>query len=371
MKKLFLTLLLALAGCQLLPAQTEMLLKTSSNNQITEDVAFGSGRTLTIKSGATFGYDAGASFSGSASEFLSDISAQPLDADLTAIAALMTTSTGRGFLTLADAAAGRTYLSLVIGTDVQAFDTDLAIYASITPSANVQTILGAANYAAIRTALGLGSGDSPTFTDVTVTTEAYDATGWNGDNTVPTKDAVRDKMETLAPAGTWVLLGSATAASSAQINVDNVVTSDYDVYKIEFDRLVPATNGATGEMILRSSSPSNIGGTYKRGRRYVGINGSYFGFNENVTGTNGFPFETQSNDAASFLDGEVKIKLKTNSASKAVFMHWIDMSSFDGAFYESTGGGYNSNTTAVAGFGFAYTSGNVVSGTISVYGLKK
>lgn len=38
--------------------------------------------------------------------------AQPLDADLTAIAALTTTTFGRGFLDRADAAAGRTYLGL-------------------------------------------------------------------------------------------------------------------------------------------------------------------------------------------------------------------------------------------------------------------
>lgn len=37
---------------------------------------------------------------------------QPIDADLTSIAALTTTANGRGFLTLADAAAGRTYLGL-------------------------------------------------------------------------------------------------------------------------------------------------------------------------------------------------------------------------------------------------------------------
>lgn len=37
---------------------------------------------------------------------------QPIDADLTAIAALTTTGYGRGFLTLADAAGGRTYLGL-------------------------------------------------------------------------------------------------------------------------------------------------------------------------------------------------------------------------------------------------------------------
>jgi len=34
--------------------------------------------------------------------------------------------------------------------------------------------------------------------DVVVPTEVYDATGWNGDNSVPTKDAVRDKIETIS-----------------------------------------------------------------------------------------------------------------------------------------------------------------------------
>jgi len=50
---------------------------------------------------------------------------QPLDSDLTAIAALSTTSFGRALLALADAAALRSTAGLVIGTDVQAHDTDL------------------------------------------------------------------------------------------------------------------------------------------------------------------------------------------------------------------------------------------------------
>ena len=56
---------------------------------------------------------------------------QPLDSDLTAIAALTTTTFGRSLLALADAAAGRTSLGLVIGTNVQAFDQDLADIAGI------------------------------------------------------------------------------------------------------------------------------------------------------------------------------------------------------------------------------------------------
>lgn len=91
---------------------------------------------------------------------------QPLDSDLTAIAALSTTSFGRSVLALADAAALRTAAGLVIGTNVQAFDADLSTYAGITPSADVQSLLGAADYAAMRTLLGLVIG-----TDV----QAFDA----------------------------------------------------------------------------------------------------------------------------------------------------------------------------------------------------
>lgn len=97
---------------------------------------------------------------------------QPLDSDLSAIAALSTTSYGRSFLTQADASAGRTYLGLgtiateaasdyltkagnlsglgststarsnlgvAIGSDVQAYDSDLTAWAGVNPSAYSNT----------------------------------------------------------------------------------------------------------------------------------------------------------------------------------------------------------------------------------------
>lgn len=79
---------------------------------------------------------------------------QPLDADLTSIAALTTTAHGRGLLDDANAAASLTSIG------AQPADADLTTYAGITPSANVQTMLGSADNAAIVSNIGAQPADA-------------------------------------------------------------------------------------------------------------------------------------------------------------------------------------------------------------------
>jgi len=59
-----------------------------------------------------------------------------------------------------------------VGTNVQAYDADLTTYAGITPSANIQSLLGAATYAAMRTQLDLEAGTD--FYSITAADTAFE-----------------------------------------------------------------------------------------------------------------------------------------------------------------------------------------------------
>jgi hypothetical protein len=124
---------------------------------------------------------------------------------------------------VANAATARTNLGLAIGTNVQAWNANLDSLATewakpglMTPAAlqfhegtsngtNKITVAGVANLASdysitlpAETGTLVTNVGGVTFTnDISVPAEAYDATAWNGSNEVPTKNDIRDKIETI------------------------------------------------------------------------------------------------------------------------------------------------------------------------------
>jgi hypothetical protein len=112
---------------------------------------------------------------------------QPLDADLTSIAALTTAAYGRSLLTTTSEANFKATVNLEIGVDVQAYDAELAAIAGLTSAADRlpyftglgtaalatfttagRNLVDDADASAQRTTLGLGTGDSPQFTSVNI-----------------------------------------------------------------------------------------------------------------------------------------------------------------------------------------------------------
>ena len=88
------------------------------------------------------------------------------------VEALSIAANVESLLGAADYAAMRGLLDLEVGTDVQAYNANLTTYAGIAPSANIQTLLGSADYSAARTNLGLVIGTNVQAYDADLTTYA-------------------------------------------------------------------------------------------------------------------------------------------------------------------------------------------------------
>lgn len=113
------------------------------------------------------------------------VNVQAYDADLSTYAGITPSANVQSYLGAADYAAMRTQLGLVIGTNVQAYSAVLGTYAGINPSANVQTLLGAANYAAFKTSLSLNNVENTALSTWAGTTNittlgTISAGVWNG-----------------------------------------------------------------------------------------------------------------------------------------------------------------------------------------------
>jgi hypothetical protein len=156
------------------------------------------------------------------------------------------TTFGRSLIDDADAATARTTLGLVIGTNVQAYDADLAAIAALTPTDN-NFIVGngtafvAESGATARTSLGLGTIATQDSSNVSVT---------GGSITGITDIAIADggTGASTATAAINNLLPAQTTASGKYLKSDGTNTSwdDLNISTADITGTLPIANGGTG-----------------------------------------------------------------------------------------------------------------------------
>lgn len=163
-----------------------------------------------------------------------------------------------GALTLANGNSTRTNLGLAIGTNVQAFDADLTTYAGITPSANVQTMLGSADNSAIRSNIGLAIGTNVQAFDGDLTTWAGITPGANVGTFLATPSSANLASAVTGETGSGALVfaTSPTFTSSVTMPTSLAFPSNVDVTGIP--NFTDGLSGVIGAVSARAGTFTTV-----------------------------------------------------------------------------------------------------------------
>lgn len=178
--------------------------------------------------------------------------------------------------------------------------------------------------------------------------------------------------------GGLVFLDSQTASNSATIDFTSVITGTYNNYWLIFSGVVPATNTASLTMVVSTDNGSSwitANGSYAAGIRYCAYNSSSFS-NDNDALERFILLSSELSDTAGTgVSGTGTIFNTGNGGYFAITGLCVFNGSSSGGGttgwfgdgYDSGGGG--SGQIGVNAIRFLMTSGNISTGTFSLFGI--
>jgi len=172
--------------------------------------------------------------------------------------------------------------------------------------------------------------------------------------------------------GSCVLLEQHTASSSASLDFTTFISSTYDTYVFELLNVLPATS--TADLWMRVGTGG--GPTWDTGANYTW---AYLQYSQIPNGANlGNAGDTKMkignsliNTATKGASGRVELFSPQSTSVHKQFIGHLSITDSSGNYVGAQIGSLYAATTALTGVQVLFSSGNIASGTIRVYGLSK
>jgi len=182
-------------------------------------------------------------------------------------------------------------------------------------------------------------------------------------------------FEDAAGGGAWTYLQTVTASDSGTIEVGSAAlfTSTYEVYKVFFNDVMPASDSQTGDMRVLIGGAAQTDAYYTRVsmRTYSGATGWSNTVDETATQLDRFFGTSVGNATGEGNRSEITIYNPAGTGYTMINTHGANVDASKSATMNIDCGFYNNSTAAVTGVQFYFDSGNVASGTFRLYGLNK
>ena len=172
-----------------------------------------------------------------------------------------------------------------------------------------------------------------------------------------------------AAGGAWTLLTKSTASASASITFTGLDTADYDVFKVVFSAVQPATNGTVLCCRVGNSGGLDTDSTYRyHMQRVTDTSTSY----SSMVATTSSYLRLNSEIGNSTGENHSGI-LHVDKGADAYIKFWGSGTSVTGDPWGVNGNvwGYKNVAITLEQISFYMLSGNIASGDISILGLNK
>ena len=180
---------------------------------------------------------------------------------------------------------------------------------------------------------------------------------------------VKDIVAIWIPTG-WELVERLTASASSSLDFENGFDGEFDALKFVVTNLVPATDNVN-PYVRVSVASTYLATSYKA--VYTGYTSAPGANDSGVSGAAQISLNSpMGSDTGEGWSGVVELDGPNNTALyKHVRFNMIGYSSAAALLSSVGGGSYDGGTGAVDGLRFLFGSGNIESGTIAQYGMRK